>query len=40
MQLSQLLFLIHFLSKKLNKINLITDFVLSEMIKERGKNNE
>ena len=39
MQLSQLLFLIQFLSKKLNKIDLNITFLLSFII-ESGDNNE
>lgn len=39
MQLSQLLFLIQFLSKKLNKIDLNITFLLSLII-ESGDNNE
>lgn len=39
MQLSQLLFLIQFLSKKLNKIYLNIEFLLSLII-ESGDNDE
>ena len=40
MQLSQLLFLIQFLSKKLNKISRVIQFLIKFNDKERTEHNE